>query len=523
MSVPKVVGIEQEYAISVKGRGDLSPFHASCFLVNALARDLGLRDDGVKMLWDYGHETPYHDIRGELFRKVVGQEIVSESENLRINVALPNGARFYTDHAHPEYSTPECISARDVVACDKAGEVILRRAIQLAHSAVPDMQITLFKNNVDYQGHSYGSHENYLMDRQAHEDHLVRNPEKIVSTLVPFLVTRQIFAGAGKVGSEAPETRDSSYQVSQRADYMEAVFGLETMYARPIINTRQEHHADERRFRRLHLILGDANMCECAAFLKIGSTQIVLQMIEDAFLDEDLSLRDPVKSLKQVSADFRSRLDLADGRSLEPLEVQRKYLEKAQQFSLRKDVDHVPGIAKILDVWGSVLEGLQHLRITTDFAIDEDPLDVVPKLDWLLKLWLLNRYREGKGGKWDLPALRVLDLQYHNVSGVSGIFKQLESEGLSERILNDADIDRFISTPPPDTRAYFRGKCVERFPREVYLINWEVVGFDHGNVNRLIPLLDPLSGTQNHVEDLFEDCENSKELIKSIQSRARAR
>ena len=260
MGIPKVIGIEQEYAIQIKGDPALSAFEVSCMLVNAYARSVGLREPGMRMLWDYAHETPYEDIRGRLFRKSVTRQVVSDEDNLRINAGLPNGARLYTDHAHPEYSTAECRSARQALACDKAGETVLRKAVAEVKALCPEVGVTLYKNNSDHQGHSYGCHENYLMDADAHEHRIAGDARGTDRVLIPFLVTRQVFAGAGKVGSEAAHSRNACYQVSQRADFMENLWGLETTYARPIINTRSEHHADAERFRRLHLILGDANM-----------------------------------------------------------------------------------------------------------------------------------------------------------------------------------------------------------------------------------------------------------------------
>lgn len=517
MVIPKIVGIEQEYALSVRGVEGFSPFQASCFLINSFANSKGLRAPGVRIMWDYGHETPYQDIRGKLFSKSGGQEIVAEEDNLRINLPLPNGARLYTDHAHPEYSTPECLSATDLVACDKAGELILCEAIRSSQQTLPGTEFTLFKNNVDHQGHSYGTHENYLMDAHSHEEYLVKNPQKALSSLIPFLITRQIFAGAGKVGGERPEINGSPYQISQRADFVEAVFGLETMYARPIVNTRQEHHADEKRFRRVHLIIGDANMCEFAAVLKIGTTQMCLQLMEDDFLDEDLSLEDPVKAVKQVSSHVFRRIALADGRELPAIDIQRKFLEKAHEYERVKGFSNVPAADWILELWEYVLRGLEALRLSADLRIEEDPLQLTRRLDWLLKLWLLNRYREGKGNGWDLPNLRVLDLHYHNISPDHGIFFRLLSEGLVERLVSEEHISRFVKEAPRDTRAHFRGKCIERFPREVYLVNWEVVGFNHGEVNRLVPLLNPLDGTSRQMRRLFDKCVDSKELINAIQ------
>lgn len=518
MSIPKVVGIEQEYAINVKGIDGMSPFQASCFLVNSYARKTGVRDPGVRMLWDYGHETPYRDIRGELFGKKAGQEIVGEEENLKINAALPNGARFYTDHAHPEYSTPECLSAQDVIACDKAGEIILREAVEAGRKVLPSLEFTILKNNVDYQGHSYGCHENYLIDADVHEELFVRNPQKALQGIVPFLVTRQIFAGAGKVGGESPETRDVRFQISQRADFMEAIFGLETMYARPIVNTRQEHHADAARYRRLHLILGDANMSEFAAVLKVGATQMVLQMMEDGFWDEDLALGDPVKSVKLVSAEFDRPLELTDGRRLSPMAIQRKFLERAQQYRGQERGAPVPDADLILSMWEDALDGLEGLKLSADLTIEEDPAHLSMKLDWTAKLWLMGRYRQGKARGWNIADVRVLDLQYHNISSKDGIFGKLYDQGLTERILSEDRIRRFVNEAPEDTRAYFRGKCIEKFPQEIFTVNWEVVGFDHGEVRRVVPLLDPLRGTKAEFEEKIERSQHSRELMAMIRS-----
>jgi proteasome accessory factor A len=358
------------------------------------------------------------------------------------------------------------------------------------------------------------------MDARSHEDYLVKNPQKAQRSLIPFLITRQIFAGAGKVGGERPEFNGGPYQISQRADFVETVFGLETMFARPIVNTRQEHHADEKRFRRVHLIMGDANMCEFAAVLKIGTTQMLLQLMEDDFVDEDLSLEDPVKAFGQISSDIFRRIALADGRKLRAIDIQAKFLEKALEYHRVKGFSGVPAAAWILESWEYVLRGLEVLRLSSDLRIEDDPLELTRRLDWLLKLWLLNRFREGKGHRWDLPNLRVLDLQYHNISPDHGIFSRLQREGLVERLLSEEDISKFVKEAPRDTRAHFRGKCLERFPREVYLVNWEVVGFNHGKVNRLVPLLNPLDGTSRQMNKFFENCADSKELINAIQASA---
>jgi len=518
MSIAKVVGIEQEYAIKIKGDDLISGFHASCMLVNDYARKVGLREPGMGMIWDYGHETPYRDIRGRLFGKSTAEQIMSDEENRLINAALPNGARLYTDHVHPEYSTPECLSAREAVACEKAGEMILLKSLRSVNDTLPSFEISLFKNNTDHQGHTYGCHENYLMEARAHEECLVRSPQKALRTLVPFLVTRQIFAGTGKVGGEGVGTKKAPYQVFQRADFTEAVFGLETMHVRPIINTREEHHADPTRFRRLHLILGDANMCEFAGFLKVGTTQIILQMIEDNFIAEDFTLRDPVNAIKQISAKFDCGVELADGRKFTAIELQRTFLERAREYRHTKGIPQVPQVDAILESWAYALEGLDKLKLSPDFDIEDDAMELKRRVDWVLKLWLVNRSRQGKNLDWDHPSLRVLDLQYHNIDHREGIFYRLQGQGMTERVVNDDEISRFVREAPFDTRAYFRGKCIEKFSKEMYLVNWEVVGFDHGKTYRMIPMLNPLKGTRDQFQEVFDRSTNSRELLDMIEA-----
>lgn len=515
MSLPKIVGLEQEYALKLRSADEKTAFHTSCLLVNAYARRVGLREPGLRTVWDYGHETPYRDIRGKHFRRATGQEVMGEEENRLINAALPNGARLYTDHAHPEYSTPECRSARDAVACERAGEAILREALRGAVRDLPDPETSLFKNNADPQGHSYGSHENYLMDARTHEECLVRNPARAAKCLLPFLVTRQIMAGAGKVGGKGPEGA-AKYQISQRADFMEAVFGLETTHARALINTRGEHHADPRRFRRLHLILGDANLCEAANFLKIGSTQIVLQMLEDDALPGDWTLRDPLEAVKGISREWGCPVDLADGRTVTALDIQNHFLEAAREYAVRGGLAENPEGEEILELWEAVLSGLERLELSSDLEILADPGDLARRLDWVLKLWLLNRHRRGKGAGWDHPHLKTLDLQYHNIDPVRGLFFHLQNRGLVDRVVSDDAVARRIAEPPEDSRAYFRGKCVQRFSASLRLINWEVVGFELGAVHRVVPLLNPLKGTRDGFEGVFARCDTAEDLLAAV-------
>ncbi len=516
MSLPKVVGLEQEYALKLRSREEQAAFETSCLLVNAYARAVGLREPSLRTVWDYGHETPYQDIRGKIFRGATGQEVMSDEENRLINAALPNGARLYTDHGHPEYSTPECRGARDAVACEKAGEAILLEALRLATRDLMDPETGLFKNNTDPQGHSYGSHENYLIDAEAHEEWFARSPERAGRALIPFLVTRQLLAGAGKVSGDGPGALATGYQVSQRADFMERVFGLETTHSRALINTRGEHHCDPRRFRRLHLILGDANMCEAANFLKIGTTQVVLQMLEDGALPEDWTLRDPVEAVQRISRGWNAPVDLADGRTVTALDVQRRFCEVAREFADGGGLANNPDGEAILDLWESVLAGLEGLELSADMEILSDPGELTRRLDWVLKLWLLGRYRAGKGVGWDHPYLKTLDLQYHNIDRAGGLFYHLQERGLVDRIVADEEVARFVSDPPGDTRAYFRGQCIRRFPETLRLVNWEMVGFEQGAVHRVVPLLNPLKGTREQFEAVFDRCRSAGELLDAV-------
>src|SRR6266704_1494649 len=271
MAIPKVMGIETEYGISSPGLVEFNPVLSSSFLINAYAGSLR------RIRWDYEQESPLRDARG--FEPVQERQPVEEDLGLA-NVILPNGARYYVDHAHPEYSTPECASPRDLVVHDKAGEWVLERSLaEVQRILPPGQRLSIYKNNTDGKGNSYGCHENYLVDRRPPFSRIVRD-------LTPFFVTRQIFTGAGKVGAESSREGGKSvgYQLSQRTDFFEAEVGLETTLKRPIINTRDEPHATPEKYRRLHCIIGDANMSEVATFLKVGTTGLILKMIEDDLL-----------------------------------------------------------------------------------------------------------------------------------------------------------------------------------------------------------------------------------------------
>ncbi|HEX2090238.1 MAG TPA: depupylase/deamidase Dop [Actinomycetota bacterium] len=493
MAIPKVMGIETEYGISGPGIPDFNPVLSSSQVITSYAGTLR------RIRWDYEQESPLRDARG--FEPVQERQPVEEDLGLA-NVILPNGARYYVDHAHPEYSTPECATARGLVVHDKAGERILEKSLESVHELLlPGERIAIYKNNTDGKGNSYGCHENYLVDRTTPFSRIVRD-------LTPFFVTRQIFTGAGKVGSESPreEGRQVAYQLSQRPDFFEAEVGLETTLKRPIINTRDEPHADPEKYRRLHCIVGDANMCEVATFLKVGTTALILKLIEDDLLP-DLSLEGPVAALHEVSWDIscRQTVRLRDGRRVRPLELQWEYLDHAKKFV--KESEPTAENGEILQWWEAVLTG-----------IEEDPLSLHRELDWVAKYRLLEAYRERDRLDWNDGKLALIDLQYHDVRRSRGLYYRLVEGGKVERLVSDAEVEAAISNPPEDTRAYFRGRCIQQYMDSIAAASWDSIIFDTGaDVLQRVPTREPLRGTKEHVDELLESSERASDLITAIQ------
>src|SRR5437870_12535229 len=493
MAIPKVIGIETEYGISGPGLTDFNPVLSSSMLINSYAGTLR------KIRWDYEQESPLRDARG--FEPVQERQPVEEDLGLA-NVILPNGARYYVDHAHPEYSTPECASPRGLVVHDKAGERILERSLEAVRELLPPGQrLAIYKNNTDGKGNSYGCHENYLVDRRTPFSRIVRD-------LTPFLVTRQIFTGAGKVGSESPrdEARHVHYQLSQRTDFFEAEVGLETTLKRPIINTRDEPHADPEKYRRLHVIVGDANMCEVATFLKVGTTALILKLVEDEFLPE-MSLEAPVPSLHEVSWDVSCRrtVRLRDGRRIRALELQWEYLDLAKKFV--KEVEPSAENGEVLQWWEMILSG-----------IEDDPLSLHRELDWVAKYRMLEAYRARDNLDWRSPKLAMIDLQYHDVRRERGLYYRLVDGGNVERLVADAEVDRAIAEPPEDTRAYFRGRCIQRYPQSIAAASWDSLIFDTGaTALQRVPTREPPQGTRAHVEGLLDGSPTAGDLVEALQ------
>src|SRR5664280_731212 len=417
-----------------------------------------------------------------LFRRVV-------SWGRSSNVFLKNGARLYLDvGSHPEYATPECDSLVDLVTHDKAGERTLEGLLMDAERRLREEGIAgdiyLFKNNTDSAGNSYGCHENYLVGRHGEFS-------RLADVLIPFLVTRQLICGAGKV-LQTP--RGAVYCVSQRAEHIWEGVSSATTRSRPIINTRDEPHADAERFRRLHVIVGDSNMNEVTTLLKIGTVDLVLRMIESGVIIRDLTLENPIRAIREVSHDItgRRRVRLANGREASALEIQREYYEKAADFLARRGAD--PVTEQVLELWGRTLT-----------AVETGDLDLVDReIDWVTKYQVIERYR----GKYDLPLsspkVAQLDLAYHDVNRERGLYYLLERKGAVHRVCNDLAIFEAKSVPPQTTRARLRGEFIKRAQekRRDFTVDWVHLKLND-QAQRTVLCKDPFRSVDDRVEKLI--------------------
>jgi proteasome accessory factor A len=486
------MGIETEYGITVKNQPDFNPILSSLLLINSYET---YRSSRIR--WDYEAESPLRDARG--FEYMEDKEVPSKEESRLINLILSNGARFYVDHAHPEYSSPETTNPRDLVIWDRAGERILNLSRTRAEAvSPPEQRILIYKNNTDRKGNSYGTHENYLLDRKVPF-------ARIAQHMMPFFVTRQIFTGAGKVGAE--NNADScDYQISQRADFLETEVGLETMHSRPIINTRDEPHADPEKYRRFHVIVGDANMSEIANYLKTGTMAIVLSMVEDDFIDVDLSIEGPVLAYRRVSRDLacRETLKLKDGRTITAVDLQREFLVLAHRYY--RDREQAPWVRDVLTRWESVLDRLA-----------EDPMQLARELDWVIKRELIENYMAKHGLDWADSRVAMIDLQYHDIRPGKGLYGKLEESEAVDRIVTDDEIAKAMYDPPKDTRAYFRGMCLQRYADEIASASWDSVIFDlrEGPLKKIF-MLEPLRGTEAHVRQLLTESPSAADLLRNI-------
>jgi proteasome accessory factor A len=494
------MGTEVEYGISVPGQPAANPMVTSSQVVNAYGARPELARGG-RARWDYEEESPLRDARGFTYSGALYDpaEAMADEDLGLANVILTNGARLYVDHAHPEYSTPEVTNPRDLVLWDKVGERVMADAARRAATVPTVGTIHLYKHNTDSKGASFGAHENYLMRRQTPFS-------DIVTHLTPFFVSRQVVCGAGRV-SMGQDGSQTGYQISQRADFFEVEVGLETTLKRPIINTRDEPHSDADKYRRLHVIIGDANLSEISTYLKVGTTALVLSMIEAKAIAADLAIADPVAELKAVSHDpsLTHLIRLRDGRRLTALDLQWAYYERARSFM---DAGGGPDemTADVLDRWESVLDRL-----------GRDPMLCADELDWIAKLRLLEGYREREALGWASPKLHLVDLQYADVRPEKGLYHRLVARGSMQRLLSEEEIARATTEPPDDTRAYFRGRCLAKYAAEVVAASWDSVIFDVGRESLVrVPMMEPERGTKVHVGALFDRCPSAKDLLEAL-------
>ena len=416
-----------------------------------------------------------------LFRRVV-------SWGRSSNVFLENGARLYLDvGSHPEYATPECDNLYDLVAHDKTGERVLEGLQRSAEQRLEEEgirgQIFLFKNNTDSAGNSYGCHENFLVGR--HGDF-----QKMVETLIPFLVTRQIFCGAGKLLQTA---RGTVFCIAQRAEHIWEGVSSATTRSRPIINTRDEPHADAERYRRLHVIAGDSNMSEYATYVKVGATAAVLEMLEANVVFRDLSLDNPIRAIREISHDptCRRKVRLANGRELSALDIQWEYLDRAMRYG--RNPGFSPAVAKAVEMWEHALTGLE-----------KDPLSLSREVDWVTKYHLIDRYQAKHNLSLSDAKLALLDLSYHDVTPERGLYYLMSRKGLVDRVVTDAAIAEAMIKPPQTTRARLRGEFIQaaKAKKRDFTVDWVHLKLND-QAQRTVLCKDPFKAVDERVDRLI--------------------
>ncbi len=407
------------------------------------------------------------------------------------NAFLPNGARFYQDTGcHPEYATPECDNVRDVVIHDKAGERILEACLPIAQRRLKEEgvegEIRIYKNNTDSMGNTYGCHENYLMRRDV-------DFWRVTEQMIPYLVTRILFIGAGKVMRAGGK---NVYVISQRAQHIHEKTSSSTTSSRSIINTRDEPHADAEKYRRLHIIIGDSNMSEYATCLKVAVTGLILSMIEADFDVTGIELEDPVKAMRDISRDLtlKKRVRLASGREMTALDIQRALLKRAKEYVESCGED---GGLETVREWESVLD-----------ALEEDPTRLSRKIDWVAKREMIESYIEKKGCDWDDPRVAMLDLQYHDIDTTRGLYALLCRQGKIDRIVTEKEIQTAMETPPQTTRAKIRGDFI-RFAKgrnRSYTVDWTYLKLN-GYWEETLLCMDPFSPSHPRLDELIEAAE----------------
>ena len=499
-------GIETEIGITRDDAANLDVVSESIDLVRSVAQP------GILMKWDYNGENPHADMRGfevEELRQDTDESNYFDQDaqrdlsfaEIKSDYVLGNGARFYNDHAHPEYCTPECSTLDELAAHDRAGERILTacaRRLSEARGAT----VRLYKNNTDFLGHSYGCHENYLLPRSLPWNSLAARAQA-------FLVTRQIYAGAGKFAIEAEDRFvGSDFQISQRADFFSELQSVDTMQRRPIINTRDEPHANPKLYRRFHVIIGDANMSPYATRLKVGATALTLEAICRAPEAALPALAEPLRALREISRDpeFKWKVRLADHSWTSAIGVQRGYLELARQVC---DLS-APEKRKIADDWQETLDDLER-----DFSRCRN------RLDWVAKRALILEFQDTQGIRPGDPWLQSLDLEYHRLDPAEGLYYGLEQSGAITGAPAEARVAAAMSDPPATTRARIRGECVKKFSEQIVSAQWDHVVLQ-GSAGRIVISLDDLfdrSGIQQ-VSDALAAARHPDDLVSAARSGA---
>jgi len=503
--VARVLGTETEYGISTPDSPEESPIITSTHAVVAYAALY----TGARSRWDFAEEHPLRDSRGFDLKRYDTVPVVDPNAVGVANVVTPSGARFYVDHAHPEYSAPECTNAWDATLYDVAGDYTLLQARDAVaeltaqgKSVLADRQpcppLRLYKNNVDGKGASYGSHENYQYARST--DFSV-----MAQALIPFFVARQVVIGAGRMG-RGEFGEEPGFQISQRADYIEQEISLETTLNRGIINTRDEPHAIHDDFGRLHVIIGDANMSQTSTLLKLGMTSLVLDAIEAGTDFSDLRLADAVAEVPLVSRDLelRHRLTLADGRTLTALELLNEYRRRLQPET---DADH-----KVLAAWDEAVE-----------LLADDPLKAAHLLDWVAKYRLIKSYLD-RGMSPDDPKLRLIDLQYAEIDPEKSLHHALVRKGQMRQLFSTEDLHRAAAEPPADTRAYFRGRITQKFGEDIIAASWQSLTLRRGDkdgharngVWATVAMDDARGLTRADCESIIEGASSVEELLEGL-------
>ncbi|MBE6483462.1 MAG: proteasome accessory factor PafA2 [Actinomycetaceae bacterium] len=521
MTARRIVGLETEFGILAPADLQANPIVLSTRIVDALGAESAASGGAGAVRWDFHGEDPLSDARGYRIERAAAhpsqltddpeslapsgdvplEHVQRRSESLRpraANAVLTNGARLYVDHAHPEYSSPETATPREAVLWDRAGEYLMAEGIEIL-----DGDVVVYKNNTDGKGASYGAHENYLVRRDVPFGDIIRY-------LTPFFITRPVLCGAGRVGL-GQRSEQPGFQISQRADFVENDVGLETTFDRPIINTRDEPHADAARYRRLHVIGGDANLFDASTLLKVGATSLVLWLLEtgDIPLGLDSVLVDnPVDQTWQVSHDptLRTVLDMHDGTTKTALDVQQVYVDVIrEELAKRGEPDF--DTAEILQRWQWTIDTLR-----------SDMFAAAPRVEWVAKYQLLESMRLRSNARWDDDKLRALDLQWHDLRPERSIVRKLDAAGKVERLFTPAEVAAAVTQAPESTRAFLRGGLIARFPGRVAAAGWDGVVLDAGELIR-IPTIHPDRATRALVGQILDNANTVEEFLAGLTSR----